>query len=263
MKLMRVTTGLLLSSLFFVSATTSSGCSGATPNTVDQSGPQIDVRSFGAQLDVRTPVAPSPVLGEGQIHLVYELHVTNFSSRVTTLTRVQAIEPERGTPLAAYEGRELADNIRIIGVTGDASNDLGVKLGAGMRAVVFMWISVEPGTEPPSITHRITVTQVAPEGETMHFEFDTEPQSLGPEPVVISAPVRGENWSILAFGPENHEGHRRGLTALGTRARIAARFATDWVQFIDGSGRIDDREGNSAHHAWGRPSPLPMGSSSR
>jgi murein DD-endopeptidase MepM/ murein hydrolase activator NlpD len=46
---------------------------------------------------------------------------------------------------------------------------------------------------------------------------------------VLAAPLRGDNW-VAANGPSNTSGHRRTILPIDGRARIAQRFAIDWVR---------------------------------
>jgi murein DD-endopeptidase MepM/ murein hydrolase activator NlpD len=185
----------------------------------------------GHVVEVQMPVAPSPVPAEGQIHLVYELHVTNLSWNAATLTRVQALRTVGGEPLLTLESEELAGDLRIVGARGVPSSDEGVVLEAGSRAIVYMWLAGESGMESTSLTHRMSLFQVSPEGDTTRHEFDIDPLGLGPEPVVISAPLRGGNWWVSSWDGrrQNDTGHRRAsFIAVSGRAALAQRFARDW-----------------------------------
>jgi hypothetical protein len=210
----------------------------------------------GHVVEVQMPIAPSPVPAEGQIHLVYELHVTNLSWNAATLTRVQALETDGAVLLLTLEGEELAGDIRIVGAPGRGvpPNDGGVVLRAGSRAIVYMWLALESDMEPTSIAHRMSLFQVSPEGDTTRHEFDIDPLMLGPEPVVISAPFRGGSWWVTTFGRrQNDTGHRRAsLIAVSGRAALAQRFARDWGRIVDGSPWVVGGEQNSDTHIWGQ-----------
>jgi murein DD-endopeptidase MepM/ murein hydrolase activator NlpD len=52
---------------------------------------------------------------------------------------------------------------------------------------------------------------------------------VGRDLPVLSAPLRGDNWQA-ANGPSNASGHRRSIIPIDGRARIAQRFAIDWVR---------------------------------
>ena len=192
-------------------------------------------------VDVHVPIAPAPFAADGKIHLVYELHVTNFGREERTLTGVAALSAADQVVLVEYRGDALKANIRRPGLPPDAADPH--KIAAGTRAVVFMWVVLDDaGSLPWSLAHRLTFEG----GEAVNVE-GVEPR---PPAVEISAPLRGANW-FAANGPDNVTGHRRALIPVGGRARIAQRFAIDWLQVIDGATHTGDRADNANYHAWG------------
>ena len=192
-------------------------------------------------VDVGVPIAPAPFAADGKIHLVYELHVTNFGRQEMTLTGVAALNAADQAVLVEYRGDALDANLRRPGLAADAADPR--KIAAGARAVVFMWVALDDaGALPWSLAHRLTF-----EGGGAVDVEGVEPR---PPAVEISAPLRGANW-FAANGPDNLTGHRRALIPVGGRARIAQRFAIDWVQLIDGATHTGDRADNANYHAWG------------
>lgn len=211
---------------------------------------------FGVPVDMFVPLAPAPVRGDGKIHLVYELHITNFGLTEFTLKRIEALGQNK-TTLAQFEGNELAQQISRPG----AAQGDKLKLGPAMRAVVYMWVSVETEAAVPSILqHRITVTARAPSSDTASKE--ARPQSeakaeggeakVSREPIlVIGPPLRGGEW-LAANGPGNMSGHRRALIPLDGKVRVPQRFAIDWVQLgEDGKTWSGDQLKNESYRAYG------------
>ncbi|MDQ3821002.1 MAG: hypothetical protein M3362_25425, partial [Acidobacteriota bacterium] len=43
-------------------------------------------------IDLEIPVAPTPVKAGGKIHLLYELHITNFRAKSLELMRVEVLK---------------------------------------------------------------------------------------------------------------------------------------------------------------------------
>ena len=214
-------------------------------------GPQAAlVAQIAPPLDVRVPAPPSPVLAEGEVHLVYELHVTNFSTRGVSLTSVSVHDAERDAQLVAYSGESLVQVLRRVGVTGQANDDSATFIDAGMRTVMYVWAKVAEDGVPRGLLHRISVSRVGENGDTTTLELETEPQVVGPPAVIIGPPLRGENW-FAGNGPDNVTGHRRALIPIEGKARIAQRFAIDWVQIVGERTNRGDREDNSTYHAWG------------
>ncbi len=220
--------------------------------------PPIDIP---VEMDV--PIAPTPVEADGKIHLVYELHLTNFSTNDLTLTRVEVLGND-ATPLARYESTELNDRLGRPGLP--ATNKEKQRLGGGMRAVVYIWLTLDaPSAVPPSLRHRVTATLSAPPGSSGGSGGDaaakTDPIEVKGEgaqikvrsgaPLVISPPLRGGEW-LAANGPGNASGHRRALIPVGGKAHISQRFAIDWVQLRpDGKTWINDRLKNENYRSYG------------
>jgi len=227
---------------------------GATPASAQARAP-IDL-----PLDLEVPIAPTPVKADGKIHLVYELHLTNFSPNELTLARVEVLGRD-ATPIAQYEGTEL--NTRLARPGLPPTNQEKQRLGGGMRAVVYLWLTVDaPSAVPAVLRHRVTVTLHAPAGsggsDAAGKSEPIEVKGEGAEikvrseaPLLISPPLRGGEW-LAANGPANASGHRRALIPVGGRAHIAQRFAIDWVQLrADGQTWTGDRLKNENYRCYG------------
>src|SRR5207302_4669313 len=95
------------------------------------------------------------------------------------------------------------------------------RLGGGMRAVVYLWLSVDaPSAVPAVLRHRVTVTLTGPAsggsggsdaaGKSDPIEVKGEGAEIkvrSEAPLVISPPLRGGEW-LAANGPANASGHR-------------------------------------------------------
>jgi murein DD-endopeptidase MepM/ murein hydrolase activator NlpD len=220
--------------------------------------PPIDIP---VEMDV--PIAPTPIKGDGKIQLVYELHLTNFSTNDLTLSRVEVLGHD-ATPLARYESTELNGRLARPGLP--PTDQEKQRLGGGTRAVVYIWLTLDaPSAVPPSLRHRVTATLSAAPGPSAGSGGDaaakTEPIEVKGEggqikvrsdaPLVISPPLRGGEW-LAANGPGNASGHRRALIPVAGKARISQRFAIDWVQLRpDGKTWINDRLKNENYRCYG------------
>src|SRR5262249_56214202 len=68
---------------------------------------------------------------------------------------------------------------------------------------------------------------------------------------VIAPPLRGDNW-LAGNGPSNTSGHRRTAIPIDGKARIAQRFAIDWVRLNpDGKTYTGDPLDNKNYRAYG------------
>ena len=111
-------------------------------------------RPISVPLDLHVPVAPTAFKAAGRTHLAYEMHVTNFARNDCTLTRIEVL----GTgskPIGRFEGSELSAMVQRPGVPPETEK---LKIGGGLRAVVYLWLTLEPGSEVPvALRHRLGV----------------------------------------------------------------------------------------------------------
>src|SRR5262249_25564815 len=174
------------------------------------------------------------VEADGKVHLVYELHLTNFSSSELKLSRVEVLSGN-STQLAQYEASELNTRLARPGLA--PSNQERLSLGGGMRAVVYIWLTLKAPTAVPAVLrHRVTATSGGTPAAGTDAAAKKEPVEVKGEgaeikvrsdaPLVISPPLRGGEW-LAANGPGNASGHRRALVPIDGKARIAQRFAID------------------------------------
>jgi murein DD-endopeptidase MepM/ murein hydrolase activator NlpD len=143
--------------------------------------------------------------------------------------------------LASFEGSELNALLTRPGAPGLQDKRA---VGPGLRAVAFLWISIENGAATPkSLRHRITSESTTVEGGEVSVVKATE-MTLGP-------PLRGSGW-LAGNGPANDSIHRRALLPVEGKARIAQRFAIDWLKLgADGRSFDGDRKLNQNFHAYG------------
>ena len=204
-------------------------------------------KPLSVPVEVRVPVPPTAFKAGGKTHLVYELHLTNFSREECTLTRVEVSDGDQAV-LARFEGDDLAGRIARLGVA-SGSGEERRRLGGGMRSVVYAWVTVEPAAAvPAALRHRLSFKVGAwPEELTI----ESARLAVGRAPVVISPPMRGDGW-LAANGPSNTSGHRRALIPVDGGAHIAQRFAIDWVQLReDGRTFTGDRLDNKNYRCYG------------
>jgi len=202
-------------------------------------------------VDLEIPSAPMPVSADGKLHLVYELHVTNFDGRARdlTLTRLEVVGDER-VPLLQLAGQELAAQIGRPGAAKGLPDKR--RIAGGMRAIVFLWITIgSPSMVPHRLHHRLlfAIDTVNGEKSVEGADIDVNPGT----PVIIGPPLRGGGW-MAANGPSNSTAneHRRAVNTVDGRARIAQRFAIDWIKFGEnGSLWSGDANKNAAWFGYG------------
>ena len=208
--------------------------------------PAVPQRPLSVPIDVRLPVPPTAFKGAGKTHLVYELHINNFSRDEWSLSAVEILGDK--TVLAKLEGDDLAGRIARPG-SAPATGAARAVIGGGQRAIVYSWVTLELAQPvPAAIRHRITL-KVATWPE--QFSIDTAAVPVAGKPVLISPPMRGDGW-VAANGPANSSGHRRALIPVDGAAQIAQRFAIDWVQLWPEGGTFKgDRLDNRNYRCYG------------
>jgi murein DD-endopeptidase MepM/ murein hydrolase activator NlpD len=124
------------------------------------------------------------------------------------------------------------------------------KIAPGTFAIVYVWLNFDHAEDVPGkINHRIAMKiGDYPEGITL----DGVPVSVNRAPVVvISSPLRGENW-VAGNGHSNTSVHRRAFIPVNGSTYISQRFAIDWVQLNpDGKTYQGDSEDNKNYRAYG------------
>jgi murein DD-endopeptidase len=250
-------------------------CVAASASVIEplQPATQTTERTF-ATIDGHVPVPPSPLLGGGRTHLVYELYLANLSSHETTLDAIDvrdSASPADAAPLLRLQGAALDAAIQRAGLPID---DLHKRvLQGGQLAIVFVWLTLPAGAPTPAaLTHRFVTHVVEPPkpagapvattgavgGGT---RADTSGQRLNVDgvtvrvtphgPRVIAPPLAGDRW-LAANGPDNTTGHRRALIALAGQGRISQRYAIDWIQLNeDGKTWKDDPLKNANYRCYG------------
>ncbi len=209
--------------------------------------PQPTTKPLTAPLDVIIPIAPTAFAADGKAHLVYELHVTNFTRYDSSLVKVEVLPGDSDSPLATFSGNALEElTVR----PGQPAAKPKSKMAAGSTAIIFMWVTV-PGIHdaPAALRHRITMTYAAyPE----QISVITPAIIVNHKSVMtISPPLRGDNW-LAGNGPSNTSAHRRALIPINGSARIAQRFAIDWVRlYPDGKSFAGDPKDNKNYRAYG------------
>ena len=230
-------------------------------------------RTF-ATIDGHVPVPPSPLVGGGRTHLVYELYLANLSSHETTLDAIDvrdSASPADAAPLLRLQGVALDAAIQRPAVPSDHAQKR--VLQGGQLAIVFVWLTLPAGAPTPAaLTHRFVTHVVEPPkpagapvpttgalgGGT---RADTSGQRLNVDgvtvrvtshgPRIIGAPLSGDRW-LAANGPDNATGHRRALIALAGQGRISQRYAIDWIQLNeDGKTWKDDPLKNANYRCYG------------
>lgn len=205
-------------------------------------------KQFTAPLDIVAPISPTAFAADGKLHLVYELHISNFGRFDCAITRLEAVgEDEKAAPLAQYSGSDLEAVLTRPGLQNAAPK---AKISPGGTAVAFIWITFAgAATAPANLRHRVTMT-IGNNPDAMTIV--TPPVMVNRRgALLIGAPLKGDDW-LAANGPSNTSQHRRALIPVYGRSYISQRFAIDWVRLNpDGKTYKGDALDNKNYRAYG------------
>jgi hypothetical protein len=168
---------------------------------------------------------------DGQIHLTYELGVTNISAQRIRIDKIEVVDEARpARVLRTIEGDQVAGVMTLVAGGADirelASSQTGtLYLDAG-------FLPDEPG--PEILVHRISVTDLKAEtpmpvvvGARMKVRSDIAVPILKP-------PARGTGW-VCAEACCGRSHHRRTPIAINGEIYLSQRYAIDFVQLVDGA----------------------------
>lgn len=185
-------------------------------------------------VDVQPSTAPAPVQGGGRTHLLYELRLSNFAPRDMVLEEVDVSDGD--TVLASFAGEPLAAMLTRPGIATDGAPPAA--LAPGGFGVLFVGLELPEGASTPgSLTHRLRFRAPRPDAEASRTTIEGIPvaPSSAAAVAVVGAPLRGAGW-VAANGLSNDADHRRTLAVVDGQARIAQRYAIDFVR-LDRRGR--------------------------
>ncbi len=200
-------------------------------------------------VDVVIPIAPTAFRADGAMHMAYELHVVNYGHANCRLKEVEALSGDSPAhSLGKFSGATLESMIARPGMPQAANR---ADIAPGSSAVIFIWLTVNSAKDVPAeLRHRISA-QVGEYPDALQIE--TAPLAVVRGPVVISSPLRGDQWQA-ANGPSNTSVHRRALIPINGRAVIAQRFAIDWIRlYPDGASFHGNPRDNRNYLAFGQP----------
>jgi hypothetical protein len=193
--------------------------------------------------------APVPFMGsDGQIHLVYELGMTNFSSAEIAVEKVEVVGD--GAVLQTLDTAAVAGRLQPAGL-----REAGGTLAKSTHGLLFLNISLAPGSKIPSeLSHRVALrVTAAPPGQQELSESGGATTVDKQSVALIGPPLRGERY-IAADSCCDATRHQRAALPVNGRVWLAQRFAVDWEQ-MDASGRIytGPREKLESYAIFGQP----------
>jgi murein DD-endopeptidase len=208
----------------------------------------------GFPVDIAAGPAPQSFVADGQSHLLYELHLTNFAALPIQLTGLDVIG-DSSTSLAVYRGDALNKIVIPVEKLAAAESPSGTGLqtiAEGRTVIIFVDLTFNSAARTPKELHHRFSFSVARQGKP-DYETTFEGPSVYPlsNPVpVLQPPLRGHGW--VAFNALGASDHRRSLNAVDGRERIPQRFAVDWMHIgPDGALFHGDRQSNANFYGYG------------
>jgi murein DD-endopeptidase len=203
-------------------------------------------RMSAPRFSLRVPTAPTVANGEAGAFLVYELHLTNTVAQQWTVQKVEVLSGTR--VLQTIEERELGSAIVRPGTTIPA--DQRRVFAGGAWGVVMMWVPVDRGAPPASLSHRVTFAFDNAAGATVR-DLQGGEAAVRRETMTIGPPLRGGPWRAAGF--TNTSPHRRAMFGYGGDATINARFAVDYLKMGDDDRPFTgERTRDENHHGYGQ-----------
>ncbi|WP_448140597.1 M23 family metallopeptidase [Sphingopyxis fribergensis] len=201
-------------------------------------------------LDVRVAGAPNVVRIGAADQLVYELHLTNFSSLPLRLDQLVINANDKDVPLKAYAGDELAKAIALVGPA-EAPAETGARIiPPGRRAIVYVNTPVPTAFRGKSISHSLALGKVG--ADNASFTTSGGAATAAPTDLPrLSPPLRGGPW-VAVYDPGMERGHRRVFYATEGSATLPGRFAIDFMK-ADTGGKLSSGDANipANHYGFG------------
>jgi len=197
--------------------------------------------------DVVAEPVPVPAT-DGRVHLAYELLLTNTAPEPVTVDSIAVMGP--AGPLLQLSGAGLAYWTRTMG-TRISTDDLG----PGQRSIVWLDVSLEPGSAvPQQLSHRVVIKvpkPMPPLVPPVVTETVAPVTVSGRKPVVIEPPLRGPGW-VDANSCCDMTPHRMALNPIDGKLWGAERFAIDYEQ-LQAVGRLftGDRAKTDSYRYFG------------
>ncbi len=215
---------------------------GAPAIAGDPQPPQLNV-SFLAQ--------PAPIVQNGAIRLVYEMLIANFSRAGYVL---ESIETNVGRTQSKFADAPLEAMITHLGVTTQPKDAAVRSVEPGRSVIVFFILDLGKKQAPGAIEHTLHVRD--DKGDAHDLTLTPLPIS-DQSPLVVAPPLRGEWIAGDSVNNGPHAGHRRAVLIDDGHARIAQRFAIDWVQYQTVNGVRTTWKGpedkNDSYFCYGKP----------
>src|SRR6266496_35553 len=112
------------------------------------------------QLEMRVPFEPTAFPNGARMHLLYELHLTNFATSPLYVSRIEVLDADAAAaePIATLRAEQLAAMLQDVGHKIPVGENGSLAIPNG-RTGVFMYIPFDRGSHiPDKLVHRVVTT---------------------------------------------------------------------------------------------------------
>lgn len=208
-------------------------------------GPAQPPRWPPIRLEMRVPFAPAAFPSEKRVHLLYELHLTNFDKDPLHISRIEVLDLKApaAPPIVTFAAQQLLSMLRPSGAALDSQGNY--QLAGNGSAIVFVSIDFDQDSQVPErLMHRVVTTEGVMEGAAI-TTHSTTLHVLGP-------PLQGAGW-LAHEGPSNDNHHRRGMLVVNGKAVFSGRYAIDWNKIESDKASSGDKRDLRSYYGYGQP----------
>ena len=205
----------------------------APPSEVNVSQPSTPTRDFFTPVTASlVGVPPKPFLGsDGQVHVVYELMLTNAKPAEATLLQIDVFDAAlESRILASYKGPGLLGRLRTLQPRPAAS----ASIEFNASRLFYIELSFKPEEVPKSIAHRMRVlgaANPAPKTPATSLDYRLARVTLDAAALpVLSSPLQGDNWVVMNGCCNSDIVHRGSFQTVNGGLFDAQRFAIDYMR---------------------------------
>lgn len=205
------------------------------------------VRTIQIDMDVRPNKLRWVQADDGNLYLVYNLFITNWSDFDLTLTALDIEDATTGALLLRYDAKALEDpfrqrSTRLVASQASPTNRV---LRSGRTAIMTVGVPFDPTKSKPSrIQHRLRFAErpdlrVILDSGSYSIELTSLSATTSVEtsrPLVIGNPLRGGPWRC-ANGLGYGNGHSAIYASRTARLRVPQRFGCDFFK-VDSGGNV-------------------------
>jgi hypothetical protein len=197
---------------------------------------------------MRVPFEPTAFPNQARMHLLYELHLTNFATSPLSVRGIEVLDADAAAvkPIATFSAEQLETMFQAVGGKTTTGQNGSLTIPNGRTVVLFMSIVFDRGPPvPDKLIHRLITTEASARGAVIV----TRHNSLH----VLGPPLEGPDW-LAADGPSNDPDnhHRRGILIVDGRPVISRRYAIDWKQIKAGVSFSGDPRDKQSYYAYGK-----------